>query len=76
MFNIKYRCKFRSLKKILLKGEADMKKWEYRLTTIYVDLSGGPESALDSLGEQGWEAVSAIKTSESEIVILLKREIE
>jgi hypothetical protein len=62
-----------------------MKKWEYQVMKVQVGRLLGPKvdadelvGALDELGAEGWELVSAIDTtihkgSSDEIVLFLKR---
>lgn len=62
-----------------------MKKWEY--TTVRASSVGREgaefrhshfeyvtEEALDEMGEEGWEAVSATSDTEGVLFVLLKRE--
>ncbi len=62
-----------------------MKKWEYRILEVSMDLNDNDEIEVNNLGKEGWEMVSVnpiLKDSvsggsyTSSVIFTLKRELE
>ncbi len=62
-----------------------MKKWEYRILEVSMDLNDNDEIEVNNLGKEGWEMISVtpiIKDTvsggsyTSSVIFTLKRELE
>lgn len=62
-----------------------MKKWEYRILEVSMDLNDNDENEVNNLGKEGWEMISVtpiIKDTvsggsyTSSVIFTLKRELE
>lgn len=52
-------------------------KWEYKTVTSWSKgVILNPDSKLNKLGEQGWEAVGIVHQKDGTLVTLMKREVK